>query len=285
MELQKIYIRTDKNGTKYYDVTEPCWKCSGTGKFPHYMHVYGGICFECDGRGAINHTVKEYTEAYLAKKAERDAKKEAKRLAEEEARRAAWNPVDDVKKMGYGETIGLVIAKDGSFDYGDDFEWLRKHASCNWQFKVHGLITSVGNTLLEGSRFQILPVCWDELLEADFDNCRLTWKMDSGRQALKNHSYSFPEPKFESGFVGAEGEKLEVKAKLMHRSGWFETKFGDMRIYTFEDGAHNKLVWKTGAGMEADIGDYVSIKAIVKEHSEYQGEKQTVLTRCKVVAA
>jgi len=278
MELKRTYIRTDRNGTKYYEVVEPCWKCDGTGKLPHYSHVYGGVCFQCRGSRFLTRTEKEYTEAYLAKKAERDAKKQAK----EEALRAAWNPVEEAKKMGYGETIGLVISKNGTIDYGDDFKWLRNHANCRWNGYVQGLVTSVGNTLLEGTRFQILPVRWDELLEADTFNCRLTWKMNSARDALKNHTYAYPEPKFESGFVGNVGEKLEVKAKLMHRSGWFETKFGDIRIYTFEDSSHNRLVWKTGAGLDADIGDYVSIKATVKEHSEYQGEKQTVLTRCKV---
>ena len=42
MELKRTYIRTDKNGTKHYDVTYSCEWCRGTGIRPQYMHVFGG---------------------------------------------------------------------------------------------------------------------------------------------------------------------------------------------------------------------------------------------------
>jgi hypothetical protein len=30
---------------------EPCWKCEGKGRIPHYMHIHDGICFKCCGTG------------------------------------------------------------------------------------------------------------------------------------------------------------------------------------------------------------------------------------------
>lgn len=72
---------------------------------------------------------------------------------------------------------------------------------------------------------------------------------------------------------------------------------GERHIYTFRDADGNCYVWKTAnpLGMwvcgekcdnwvEAEIGDKVSMKATVKEHSEYKGTKQTVLTRAKLLA-
>lgn len=40
METRTL-IRTDKNGTAYYNVVYPCYTCRGTGYRPEYAHVEG----------------------------------------------------------------------------------------------------------------------------------------------------------------------------------------------------------------------------------------------------
>lgn len=271
-------VRTDKNGTKIYRVTGPCGKCQGRGFIDYYKHVEAGVCFDCNGSGIYEGTRKEYTEEYLAKKAERAERKEAKRCAE-------WTPEKELARMGYGPEIGIVLNSKGEIDYGDDFKWLVKHGGCKYEkYGCGALLTSIGNTLPAEAGYQVLPVRWDELLEVG-DFCRLNFKDGATKEALKNHTYSYPEaPKFESGFVGEEGAKVEASAKLV-RIGWFETKFGGTNVYTFEDSSHNLLVWKTGKGLGIEVGDYVTISGTVKEHKEYRGDRQTVLTRCKVEAA
>lgn len=73
--------------------------------------------------------------------------------------------------------------------------------------------------------------------------------------------------------------------------GGFETA----HIYTLADNYGNIFVWKTAnlielwdedaeKYVEAKIGSKVSMRATVKEHGEYKGTKQTVLTRCKIQA-
>lgn len=73
---------------------------------------------------------------------------------------------------------------------------------------------------------------------------------------------------------------------------------GARHIYTFRDADGNCLVWKTAnpLGMwsededgyekwvEAEVGGKVTLKATVKDHDEYKGTKQTVLTRAKVMS-
>ena len=73
---------------------------------------------------------------------------------------------------------------------------------------------------------------------------------------------------------------------------------GTRHIYTFRDEDGNCYVWKTAnpLGMwgedvdgyekwvEAEVGGKVTLKATVKEHGEYKGIKQTVLTRAKVLS-
>lgn len=93
-----------------------------------------------------------------------------------------------------------------------------------------------------------------------------------------------------SQHVGNIGERLTFKAVYENSAhfdvpsfkGWGTDR---MNIYIFKDEDGNKFIWKTTAGIPLDYDTQVEIKGTVKEHSEYQDEKQTVLTRCKVVEA
>lgn len=75
--MEKL-IRTDKNGTKYYEVTEKCMKCQGTGFIKYYWQHYDGICFDCKGKGYKTYKKKVYLPEYEAKL---EANRKAKRIA------------------------------------------------------------------------------------------------------------------------------------------------------------------------------------------------------------
>ena len=89
----------------------------------------------------------------------------------------------------------------------------------------------------------------------------------------------------ESEYVGNINDKIEISAKLKF-AGHYKTRFGTTYIYIFIDKQNNLFVWKTSKILaEVNKGDEVELKGIVKEHSEYNHEKQTILTRCKVKVA
>lgn len=80
-------IRTDRNGTKYFEGMIECDRCNGKGVYiigvcnghPVLSPVDSGICFKCMGRGKVEGKWKEYTPEYEAKlEARRKAKSEAK---------------------------------------------------------------------------------------------------------------------------------------------------------------------------------------------------------------
>ncbi len=91
-----------------------------------------------------------------------------------------------------------------------------------------------------------------------------------------------------SQYVGNVGEK--VTAAIVEMNCYtYDTQYGLMRIYVMKDAAGNVYTWKTSSniGYETEEGTWYTpetftITGTVKEHSEYRGEKQTVLTRCKV---
>lgn len=104
--------------------------------------------------------------------------------------------------------------------------------------------------------------------------------------------------------VGNLGERLEKEVVLVN-IWYFEVpsyspyeRVATMEVYKFLDELGNVYVWKTTSGawyevpngngrLErlADLGNGTTlrIKGTVKNHNDYKGEKQTVLTRCKVM--
>lgn len=86
-----------------------------------------------------------------------------------------------------------------------------------------------------------------------------------------------------SQFIGEAGQKLEIKAKYIG-SPFFESVYGRTYIHQFKDENGNKIVWKSGTKPEvlSEENQMVILKGTVKEHSEYKGEKQTTMTRCKI---
>lgn len=100
-----------------------------------------------------------------------------------------------------------------------------------------------------------------------------------------------------SQHIGKKGDKLDMIVTF-EKIAWFEVPSfkgwgtDTMYVYTFKDADGNKLVWKTtsnlgkwnddGEWIHPDEGQQVQLKGTVKNHTEYQDEKQTELTRCRV---
>lgn len=81
-----------------------------------------------------------------------------------------------------------------------------------------------------------------------------------------------------SDYVGEVGKRISAgvaDARLL--TSW-ETQWGTTYLYKFVDEQGNVLVWKSSKRITDDVN---SITGTVKEHAEYNGVKQTVLTRCK----
>lgn len=98
--------------------------------------------------------------------------------------------------------------------------------------------------------------------------------------------------KAKSEHVGAPKKRLDLELTFEFSTSW-STRFGMQSLYAFRDGGGNRLVWKTGGCLylEAEDGQWIHIekgqafraKATVKAHSQYNGERQTELTRVKVL--
>lgn len=262
-------IKTDRNGTEYYaDYT--CPRCGGQGGSDAWAYT-GWTCYECGGSGkAIKPRIfKVYTPEYAAKL-------KARRLARAKAKAPETN-AKFFKSLGMDEEGRAWIVIGKTFEIKDQLkEAGAKYSNLlGWHFDH------------EVSEYACFMLTIDEIAEKDEEIG--TYSLYEEWYILKLIKQLGAEnaPKTKSEYVGELGQKLELKVKYI-RYFTYETHFsyyGEMNfIYKFADENGNTVVWKTSKCLcdELQQESYYIIKGTVKELSEYRGDKQTVLTRCKI---
>lgn len=82
-----------------------------------------------------------------------------------------------------------------------------------------------------------------------------------------------------SEYVGTIGERTVFNVKEAKLLTSWENQYGMTFLYRFIDENDNVLVWFASTTIDEDVA---KIKATVKDHSERDGVKQTIITRVKV---
>lgn len=82
-------------------------------------------------------------------------------------------------------------------------------------------------------------------------------------------------------YIGDIGSKMELYVKFI-KSSSFDTIYGRSNIYIFQDNIGNELKWFTSTSFNIPDEEYFNIKFTVKNHDEYNGRKQTTITRVKL---
>lgn len=87
-----------------------------------------------------------------------------------------------------------------------------------------------------------------------------------------------------SEYIGNKGDRLEANFKEVKVVASYDTQFGTMTMYQFTLDNDNICVWSTGTYINTDEVKNGKIKFTVKDHNQFKGVKQTVVTRCKLSA-
>jgi hypothetical protein len=86
-----------------------------------------------------------------------------------------------------------------------------------------------------------------------------------------------------SNWVGEIKERLrDIPVTLQMQRVIGSGDWGDQLLVKFIDDKGNLFSWFTGTGTGLEIGQQATLTGTVKCHKEYQGAKETVLSRCKV---
>lgn len=259
-------IKIDKNGTKYY-ANYACPRCGGAGGSDAWAYT-GWTCYECGGTGkAIKPRIfKEYTPEYKAKL-------DARRLERAKAQAPKVN-AEFFKKMGMNENGKAWIVLGNTYEIKDDLKaaGAKFNNLLGWHFDH------------EPSEYNCFELSVDEIAETDKAG---VWELfdDWWVQKIVKEQKDAHAPKTASEYIGEVGQKLTVDVSLT-RICQFETHFtyrGETSyIYKFADVNGNTITWKTAKHLDIEEGWTGKVTGTVKEHSEYKGDKQTVLTRCKI---
>ena len=87
-----------------------------------------------------------------------------------------------------------------------------------------------------------------------------------------------------SEYIGEIKERITVPVTSFTCVSAWDTLYGTTYLYKFTDEAGNILIWYASNPVNEE-DSVVSVTGTIKDHSEFQGVKQTVLTRCKVAHA
>lgn len=269
---ERIYIKTDKNGTKYYaDYT--CRRCGGLGGSDKWQFT-GWKCYECGGSGkaAKPEIIKVYTPEYQSKLDERRAKRHEKRMQELDAKadetRAKWLENNQFDADGF-----TFLFTGDTYNHKDEIKahGALYHAALGWHISrpVFG--------------FDFVKVHIDDIATPTLYGYMITATVDDINK-IKNPKQDEPT---RSEHVGEVGTRISIDVTLKHRAFW-ETHVVSWQtqtqyLHTFEDADGNVFIWKTTNSLsKIDVGDKITIRGTIKEHSEYNNVKQTVLQRCQI---
>lgn len=275
----EVYIKTDKNGTKYYaDYT--CDRCGGAGGWRGWP---GFTCYKCGGTGRQDKPSirKEYTDEYAAKLEARRQKKHEKLVAERKAE-LHEHFAEHLAEFGFNADGKLyaVVQKD---TYSIKDELKAKGARWNRRFNCW--------TFTENhEEYVTVVVSWEEAV-VENDGGWLEYSVSEAEAKALLKEKAPKEEKREGAHVGNVGDRITVTVTLSKAFSYEVEKpsfwggYGSTEtryIYKFVDADENVLVWKTSNSDMLDYeGKQLTLKGTVKAHDEYKGEKQTVLTRCK----
>ena len=257
------YVRTDKNGTRYFhDYT--CGRCGGRGGWEGWP---GFTCYECGGTGKSKpYTIKVYTPEHEAKLAAQRQARAEKRQKEREAKALLERP-QKLFEAGFGkedETYVIYRIKGETFSIKEQL----KELGCKFKPGIGWFAPSA----LDGYDCQRLEE--SQVLD---DTPFIQWKDKDDLEKLCEVDIE-PSP---SEWQGEVGERIDIKVHIDRQIKGVGYMGKTSYLYLMSD--ENKNVYKWSSSCFYMEGDDVHFRATVKDHSEYKGIHQTVLTRCTKV--
>jgi len=276
---EPVLVKTYKDGSKRWRV-DACPRCNGKGYLSGFGHVYNGICFKCNGSGYAPH---EYTEKSEDRLERERAMNQAKLIAQSDERNAKF-----YKNNGFNENGKTYVVLGNTYAIKDEL----KELGAKFDY-IMGWKLPEDNEAYDTIEVDINEVAtfndngWLIFKDSDEINSIIEKKKKEFENAHRN-----PDDKI-SEYVGNVGDKITVDVTIK-RIADFETHFtyrGETQwIYKFEDDDGNIYLWKTASGLDKKVGNHLEpmvegesckITGTIKDHKEYKGEKETILTRVK----
>ena len=245
-----------KNGRKYVRVKGKCDRCGGSGIWS--WGPYGGTCFKCNGSGNDIQEVRWYTDKERAVQ-DRQAEKRAEARVQRQLERDAYEQGAEYN----GFIDGFVIAVLGNtYEIKDEL----KEAGAKY---TRGLGWHFANTADVPAKYtdRTRMIMWED---ASIDG-----KIKSVEELERLVAVAAPiDDSVHKYFLGSRVRDLTLKVyKVWQGPGY--------TMHTFVDSENNVYLWTTSS-RTLPLDAQVTMDVTIKEHTEYKGVKQTVLTRPRI---
>lgn len=268
-----------KSGKLYTKARQNCDRCvkgvyacrvENNQIVPH--PAYGGVCLKCGGTGFITKEIRLYTEkekAAAVRSKERAAERRvAEKLASAEKKRVEW-----LSNNNFTED-GMTTVYVGS----NSFEIKAELKENGWTYSplIGWHIGRVNVTDYDLNNLAEISVDDVAAFNLYGEGCWLSTAKNFVEQ-IKNDR----KPLSLSEWVGIEKEKITNIPVTVKSIRGFQTRFGWTNVITFLNG-ENILTWFTTTTVKFAVGESCYLSATIKEHNEYNNEKQTVVKNCKL---
>lgn len=265
-----------KDGKSYARIKRKCDRCGGHGIYAVGVHngclvpspYDGGMCYECLGAGVIIEEVRDYTEAEYRAMQRAKEKREAKALERMNERRQENNRRTLINHGFAGEYAYAVIGD--TYSIKDD---LKAHGA---KFSYEMLwVCPEEPTWLPTDRY--VRICATDVF--DFVDDMILVK-DTARDFIDSLQ---PKSGKHLGSVGSRITVAVTVTKVLtftaeYMKGWPTTSYK----YIMRTPEGDVVTWTTQS-VYWNEGYECTLVGTVKEHTEYNSVRQTVLTRCKEV--
>lgn len=269
----------EKNGKLYTRAKCQCDRCvkgvyicrvENNQPVPH--PAYGGVCLKCGGTGFLTKEIRLYTEKEYNQKEAAAARAKEKKAAE----------LEEKMKREYAEKKATWMEKNG-FDAegatyiitGDSYSIKEELKAAGWKF----------DSVLLWHKAD--PAGYEDRVKKFYDNELIeysAWGEGHFKTGAKEYIMQkmLPAEVQDLTYVGEIGEKLKKVPVTYTRHNSFCGRYGLTNIYEFKDEDMNHLVWFTAKDIDFEIGDILYLDGTIKEHKDYNGIPQTIVTRCKL---
>ena len=275
--LSEPYIPEGKK-QPYVKIKAVCPRCGGTGQYA-YNEMDGTMCYGCMGRKYVVQTVRAYTEKEYnqmqARKAREAAKKEELRQAREKDRieNANLYKAKAAEGMGFSaDGYAYVVYGDDTFAIKDRLKELggRFNPNLKWYFAKEV-------ELPEG--YKLCKIALDDVCDYEPLTRTLSFK-ENANEFVERQIAELVGPSTVEFYPGKEKERIRnITAKVKSIFG-FDGAYGYTYVYTFAS-ENYVFVWMTSScKTDFEVGDTVDLTGTIKNFSEYNGVKNTYLTRC-----
>ena len=228
---------------------------------------------EAKAESKITESYDKHTEATITKSEERADMLSAYEQAKADEINAIW-----LKEHGFDADGNVWIVLGNTYIIRDQLREL----GCQFNSIIGWHIDH------ELTEYPTIKLTSSQLCLKDIDGVFYALSLGNATELIGEANDKIKAQEPESSFVGSVGERIEVDATFWNEFTFTHENFYGMQetsyIYIFKDSNGNQMKWSTSAVVPFGIGTRLHLKGTVKEHSEYKGIKQTILTRCKVMA-